>query len=67
MLIDKQIRQLLAQVAKPYQIVKKRDHYFLHVPGHRPIIIAGNTKTKVRNVKFTVHKLTQIINEQRGM
>ena len=67
MLIDKQVRQLLDQVAKPYQIIKKRDHYFLHVPGYRPIIIAGNSKAKARNVKYTVHQLTQIIDEQRGV
>lgn len=67
MLIDKQIKQLLDQVAKPYQIIKKRDHYFLYVPGYRPIIVAGNSKSKYRNVKYTVHELTQIINEQRGM
>lgn len=67
MQIDSKVKQLLDQVAKPYQIVKKRDHYFLHVPGHRPFIIAGNSKTKHRNTVNTMHELVQIINEQRGV
>jgi hypothetical protein len=66
MLIDKTVRRLLDEVRQPYQIVKRRDHYFLHVPGHRPVIVAGNSKTHSRNVLATIYDLEKIIRNQRG-
>lgn len=65
MLLDKDVRRLLDQISQPHQIVKRRDHYFLHVPGHRPIIIAGNGKSGRRSVTATLHDLSKIIKQQR--
>lgn len=66
MVLDKDIRRLIGELRQPYQIVKRRDHYFLHVPGHRPIIIAGNSKSTHRRVVETAHDLEKIIKDQRG-
>jgi hypothetical protein len=66
MIIDKSIKRLIDELQQPYQIVKRRDHYFLHVPGHRPIIIAGNSKSTYRRVIETAHDIEKIIREQRG-
>jgi hypothetical protein len=66
MIIDKDIRRLIGELRQPYQIIKRRDHYFLHVPGHKPIIVAGNSKSTHRRVVETAHDLEKIIKEQRG-
>jgi hypothetical protein len=66
MIINKDIRRLIGELRQPYQIVKRRDHYFLHVPGHKPIIVAGNSKSTHRRVVETAHDLEKIIKEQRG-
>lgn len=64
--MDKDVRRLLTAVRQPYQIIKKKDHYFLHVPGHAPVVISGNGKSHSRSVFYTIHTLKRIIAEQRG-
>jgi hypothetical protein len=41
--IDKKVRQEIAALAQPYEVVKKRDHYFLHIPGRNPVCVGNNS------------------------
>ena len=44
--VDKKVRRAIAALDQPWEVVKKRDHYFLHI-GDRPrICIGGNSSGK---------------------
>ena len=41
--VPREVRQEIAALKKPWHIVKKRDHYFLHIDGIPRICIANNS------------------------
>jgi hypothetical protein len=51
--IDKRIREALREVAQPYTLIKKRDHYFVHIGAHPPICVGSNAS---RETDFAVAK-----------
>lgn len=52
----------MADIPVPYEVVKKKDHYFLLVSGFDRICIAGNhDRTSLRNAKNTVNQIKSVI------
>lgn len=41
--VSKKVRQKIAALNRPWTIVKRRDHYFLHVEDEPMICVAGNS------------------------
>ena len=41
--VPREVRQEIVALQKPWHIVKKRDHYFLHIDGVPKICIANNS------------------------
>lgn len=62
MKIDQIVKQVMADIPVPYEVVKKKDHYFLLVSGFDRICIAGNhDRTSLRNAKNTVNQIKSVI------
>jgi hypothetical protein len=60
--IDKKVRQEIAALDQPYEVVKKRDHYFLHVPGRSPVCIGNNSsKQNEWQTNKTIHEIRRVI------
>lgn len=59
--IDKKVRQEIAKLGRPWEVVKKRDHYFLRLEGEPPICVGSNASTKNENlVRRTLQSLRKI-------
>lgn len=56
--IDRRVRRAIAALDRPWQIIKKRDHYFLQVED-APLICVGNNSSK-RNDWKTARALDDI-------
>lgn len=41
--VAREVRQAIAALDRPWRIVKKRDHYFLHIEGVPRVCIANNS------------------------
>lgn len=41
--IDKRVRRAIVALDLPWEVVKKRNHYFLHVTNKPPICVANNS------------------------
>jgi hypothetical protein len=62
MKIDQIVKRVMADIPVPYEVVKKKDHYFLLVSGFDRICIAGNhDRTSLRNAKNTVNQIKSVI------
>tara|TARA_R110000868_G_scaffold49869_1_gene160168 strand:+ start:556 stop:765 length:210 start_codon:yes stop_codon:yes gene_type:complete len=62
MKIDQIVKRVIADIPVPYEVVKKKDHYFLLVSGFDRICIAGNhDRTSLRNAKNTVNQIKSVI------
>lgn len=56
--VDQRVRRAIAALEVPWHIVKKRDHYFLHIEGRPMICISGNrSKEKEHLVKLALKTL----------
>lgn len=65
--IEPEIRTVLKEISVPYEIVKKKDHYFLEIPGHRRLCIANNhPRTKARTVRISVNEIRKLIKLLEG-
>ena len=42
--VDKKVRRWLAALDQPWEVVKKRDHYFLKIEG-KPLVCIGNNSS----------------------
>lgn len=61
MKIDPKIRLALDESSVPYEVVKKKDHYFAEFTNGKRIIIAGNHgKQRHGEIVFTVQKIRKI-------
>lgn len=59
--VDKRIREELASLSVDWTVVKKRDHYFLHVNGERVCCIAGNSsKNNDFLLRRTIEKIRRL-------
>lgn len=59
--IDRRIRREIASLTQPWTVVKKRDHYFLHVADHPPVCIGNNaSKAKDYNTMKTLENLRKL-------
>jgi len=58
--IDKRVRRAIVALNKPWELVKKRDHYILRING-RQIVVGGNSSTdKGYLVRRTLEELRRI-------
>ena len=65
--IEPEIKVALKEIPVPYEIVKKKDHYFLEIPGYPRLCIAGNhNRTKVQTVRMSVHEIRKLIKSLEG-
>lgn len=62
--IDKKVRQEIAALDQPYEVVKKRDHYFIQIGG-RPLICVGNNSSKQNEwqTNKTIHEIRRAIDD----
>ena len=44
--IDKRVRRELAALDRPWQLVKKRDHYFVQIEDQPMICVANNSSKR---------------------
>jgi len=44
--IDREVRREIAALDRPWKLVKKRDHYFLHVEDEPMICVANNSSKR---------------------
>lgn len=44
--IDRRVRQVIAELNRPWRIIKKRDHYFLQVENKPFICVASNSSKR---------------------
>ena len=65
--IEPQIKEVIKEIPVPYEIVKKKDHYFLRIPGCRPLCVASNHRhTKVRTIRMAVVEIRKAIKSLEG-
>ena len=65
--IEPEIKVALKEIPVPYEIVKKKDHYFLEIPGYPRLCIAGNhNRTKVQTVRMSVNEIRKLIKLLEG-
>lgn len=56
--IDRRIRQALASINEPWELVKKRDHYFVRFADGGWVCVANNSsKTNDWQVNKTIEEL----------
>lgn len=65
--IEPEIKAIIKKITVPYEIVKKKDHYFLFIPGHDRICIAGNHgRHRVTQITNTVRNIQRLIEKIEG-
>lgn len=65
--IEPEIKVALKEIPVPYEIVKKKDHYFLEIPGYPRLCIANNhNRTKARTVRISVIEIRKLIKLLEG-
>jgi len=59
--VDRRVRQAIADLDRPYSVVKKRDHYFVQVGDHPALCIGSNSSKQdeflVKRTLRTLEKL----------
>lgn len=59
--VDKKVRQEITNLNRPWQVIKKRDHYFLHAEGKPPICLASNaSKQNEWLVRRSIEKIRKL-------
>lgn len=62
MKIDRDIMAEIKKIPVPYEIEKRRDHYFLVIPGMDRICIGGNhNKNRSGTVSHTIRNISNLI------
>jgi hypothetical protein len=65
--IEPEIKVALKEIPVPYEIVKKKDHYFLEIPGYPRLCIANNhNRTKARTIRMSVNEIRKLIKLLEG-
>jgi hypothetical protein len=65
--IEPEIKVALKEIPVPYEIVKKKDHYFLEIPGYPRLCIANNhNRTKARTIRMSVIEIRKLIKLLEG-
>ena len=65
--IEPEIKVALKDIPVPYVIVKKKDHYFLEIPGYPRLCIANNhPRTKARTIRMSVIGIRKLIKLLEG-
>jgi hypothetical protein len=61
------IRETIKQLDDGWEVVKKRDHYFLHHNGRRVVCIGNNSsKPNDYQAKKTLHSLQRYMENTNG-
>jgi hypothetical protein len=59
--VDRRIKKALKALDVPWQLVKKKDHYFVQIGDEPLICIADNaSKNSERRVQRTLHRIKKI-------
>ena len=69
MRFDPLIQKGISELPDGYEIIRKKDHYFLQYHGLPRICLGGTTKQDFRLIKMCVvnlRKLGQAVREMRG-
>lgn len=62
--IDKRVRREIAALDRPWQLVKKRDHYFVRVEGCPMVCVASNSsKRNDWQVNKTIEEIRKLRRE----
>lgn len=65
--IEPEVKAVLREIPVPYEIVKKKDHYFIEIPGYPRVCVANNHRhTKVRTIRLCVVELRKLIKYLEG-
>jgi hypothetical protein len=65
--IEPEVKTALKEIPVPYEIVKKKDHYFIEVPGYPRLCIANNhNRTKARTIRMCVVEIKKLIKYLEG-
>jgi hypothetical protein len=60
--IEPEVKTALKEIPVPYEIVKKKDHYFLEIFGYPRLCIANNhNRTKARTIRISVNEIRKLI------
>lgn len=56
--VDRRVRKELKKLRKPWEVVKKRDHYFVKIGEDALICIGANSsKPNCRQTMRTIHRI----------
>lgn len=59
--IDRNIKKVLKKIRQPWEIVKKKDHYFVKIGGKPLICIASNSSSPNEVwTKKTLHEIRRV-------
>ena len=65
--VPREIRQEIAALRMPWRIVKKRDHYFLHIEGMPRICVASNSsKATDYQIMKSLERIKKVSNDNQG-
>lgn len=62
--IDKRVRREIAALDRPWELVKKRDHYFVRVEGH-PMVCVANNASRRKQSEWTINRTVEEIRKLR--
>ena len=59
--VDKRVRQVIAELNRPWRVIKKRDHYFLQIEDKPFICVASNSsKHNEWQVRRTIEEIRKV-------